>query len=252
LFLIVVIFVMNKDIYLSVVIPAFNEETRIGPTLENVFSYLSAQSYSFEVIVIDDCSTDATVSLVQKYFSNKSQGKIICNEKNLGKGASVKRGMLAAQGKFRLFSDADLSTPIEEVGRLVTFIPPFDAVIGSRRVKGARINKRQPLLREAAGRIFSLLVRLIALRGFIDTQCGFKLFTAESAKKIFSLQKIEDFGFDVEILYIATRLLGYKVKEAPVVWVDSPNSRVRVIKDSLKMFGDILKIRFIHVSGQYK
>ena len=244
---------------LSVIIPAFNEERRILPTLEKVDAYLKGQTYTSEVIIVDDCSTDKTFSVVKEFIAARPTWRLFKNAQNLGKGASVKHGMLAAKGEFRLFSDADLSTPIEEVEK---FFPYFDAgpdgraaydvVIGSRRVKGAQVAVRQPFMREAAGRVFSRLVRLLTLRGFVDTQCGFKMFTAQAAENIFFKETINRFGFDVEILYIAIKIFGYRVKEAPVVWMDSIFTRVRLLQDSSRMFVDLLRIPWNDLRGLYR
>ena len=241
---------MAKPIRLSIIVPAYNEATRIGPTLQKIFAYLARQSYAAEVLVVDDASTDKTADAVEKILSGKAHCRLLRNEKNIGKGGSVRRGMLEAQGELRLFSDADLSTPIEEVEKFFKQVPPFDVVIASRRVKGCNVAKRQPVMREASGRVFSLLVRLLTLRGFIDTQCGFKLFTAKAAEDIFRRQTINRFGFDVEILYIAKKM-GYRIKESPVTWFDSPDTRVRFLRDATRMFLDLLIIRWNDVRGLY-
>lgn len=166
--------------------------------------------------------------------------------------------MLEARGRFRLFTDADLSTPIEEVDGLLSYLDGtrpeagrFDIAIASRRVKGARLSQRQPAHRELSGRVFSLLVRALVMPGFLDTQCGFKLFTAAAAEQVFSRQTIPGFGFDVEALYIARRVLGLQIKEAPVRWTDSPATTVRLFHDSLKMFNDLLVIRNNNARGLY-
>ncbi len=240
-----------SPVFLSIIIPCYNEERRIGDTLRKVDHFLQNQHFLSEVIIVDDGSRDQTQALVQKFIEEKPSFRLIKNEVNLGKGGSVKKGMLLARGEVRLFSDADLSTPIEEIIGFLKLVKEFDVVIGSRRVKGADVRVRQPILREGAGRIFSLLVRLLTLRGFIDTQCGFKMFTSQAAVDIFSRQTINRFGFDVEILYIAVRRLNLKVKEAPVQWFDSPFTRVRLFQDSLNMFMDLLRIRLNDWAGTY-
>jgi len=258
--------------HLSIIIPAYNEESRILPSLQKIHDFISTQAFLTEVIVVDDCSTDRTFDRVNEFISGKSNYALIQNERNIGKGGSVRRGMGQARGKFRLFTDADLSTPIEEVNNFLNAVIPakagiqsvnhprmlkkddisgFDMVIGSRRVKGANVVVRQPIFREAAGRLFSVLVRLLTLRGFIDTQCGFKLFTQEAAENIFPLQTIPGFGFDVELLFIAARRFGYKIKEAPVPWTDSPSTRVRLFRDSTMMFLDLIRIRINYLRGEY-
>ncbi len=242
---------MSSAINLSVIIPAYNEEKRIGPTLWKIAAFLSRQSYKSEIIVVDDASFDRTRAVVEDFPTDKVPVRLLTNNKNIGKGAAVRRGMQQAKGAHRLFSDADLSTPIEEVEGFLKLSPPYEVVIGSRRVKGSNVAKRQPALREASGRIFSLLVRLFTVRGFIDTQCGFKMFTAKAADEVFKRQTINRFGFDVELIYIAKKL-GFKIKEAPVTWVDSPDTRVRLLRDAPKMFLDLLTIPLNNLRHKYK
>lgn len=243
---------MNIQVpHLSIVIPAYNEAGRILAALEKIEAFLKQQAYSAEVLIVDDCSSDKTVDVVKKIITSRPNYRLLMNQVNTGKGASVRKGMLAASGRFRLFSDADLSTPIEEVNKFLELIKSYDVIIGSRRIRGARVAVRQPIFREGAGRIFSVLVRLLTLRGFIDTQCGFKLFNAQSAQEVFKRQTIERFGFDVEILYIAKKL-GFKIKEAPVTWFDSPFTRVRLLRDSTQMFLDLIRIRVNGWRGRYQ
>jgi len=241
--------------YLSIIIPAYNEEARILPTLEKVEAFKMSQPYATEVIVVDDCSTDRTSSVIRTFISGKSGYTVITHRVNTGKGGAIRDGMVAATGKFRLFSDADLSVPIEEVNSLLKYIKGsnsgYDIVIGSRRVNGARIEIRQPFFREFAGRIFSVLVRVVTLPRFLDTQCGFKLFTAEAGLKVFPLQTIQGFGFDVELLFIARKVFNFRILEAPVRWSDSPATKVRLLKDSLNMFADLLRIRLNSLKGKY-
>jgi dolichyl-phosphate beta-glucosyltransferase len=245
---------MASPVHLSIIIPAYNEAARILPSLEKINAFLKIQSYTAEVIVVDDCSRDRTYDLVRDFIANKTGYKLIRNLENLGKGASVKKGMLEAKGAYRLFSDADLSTPIDEVYKFLDLITTggYDVVIGSRRVRGAVLDKRQPMYREASGRVFSVLVRMLTLKGFIDTQCGFKMFSAAMAEKVFPRQTIDGFGFDVEILTIAATVCRARVCEAPVRWKDSRETRVRLFRDSTKMFLDLLRIRFNLSRGVYR
>ena len=242
---------MKNNPTLSIIIPAFNEGKRIGPSLESVEAFLKKQSYEADVFVVNDCSLDETRAVVEEFIKNKPNYMIINNLTNMGKGAAVQKGMMMAKGKFRLFADADMSTPIEEVEKFLVLADKFDVVIGSRRVSGAKIDVRQPIFREAAGRFFSLIVRVLTLRGFLGTQCGFKLFSGDAADNVFSRLTIHRFGFDVEALFIAEKL-GYKVLEAPVFWKDAPGSTVRLQSDSVDMFLDLFKIRKNDLLGAYK
>ena len=246
---------INKEHYhvfimeISVVIPAYNEEKRIEPTLKRAINYLRSHFDNYEIIVVDDCSTDNTNNIVSKY--KKNNVKSLRNKKNKGKGYSVKHGIQNAKYSLVLFSDSDLATPIEELGKFMHHIKEYDIVIASRNMKESNIKVKQPLCRQLMGKTFPLLVNLIALRGFKDTQCGFKLFKTDIAKKVVSLQTFERFSFDVEILFIAKKL-GYKIKEVPVVWIDKEGSKVSPIKDSIKMLIDLFKIRYNSLLGKYK
>lgn len=229
---------------LSVVIPAYNEEKRLPDTIRRVEQYLSEQNYTWELLVVDDGSKDRTVEVAQAAFGSPNS-RVQKNPRNMGKGATVRNGMLAARGDYRLFSDADLSTPIEEVEKLLKAVLEggYQVSIGSRALKESKLEKRQPLYREMMGRTFNLIVQTIALGGIKDTQCGFKLFTREAAEKVFPEQELPGFSFDVEILVLA-RSHGYRIAEIPVRWIDSPASRVSPIKDSIRMFSDVFKIRW--------
>lgn len=234
----------NERPFLSIVIPAFNEEPRIIPTLKKIRAYLREKSYHCQVIVVDDGSIDNTHSVVLKFSMEFSGFTLLKNEKNMGKGYSVKRGIMAAQGEYILFSDADLSTPIQEIEKFFPYFEQgFDVVIGSRALKDSRIKLRQPWWREGMGKIFNLFVQAIVFGGIKDTQCGFKCFKREAAHHLFSLAKIKGFSFDVEVLFLAKRF-GYKIKEVPVVWINSAASKVHPLLDSVMMFLELLKIRF--------
>lgn len=227
---------------LSIVIPAYNEESRIGKTLETIRNFMGENSISHEIIVVDDGSKDNTEQVVADY-NNVTFLKMPLN---MGKGAAVRQGMIKAIGEIVLFSDADLSTPIHEVKKLIKSIESgFDVAIGSRAVDYSSIKVRQPFYREFMGRTFNKLVQLFAIKGIKDTQCGFKAFTKESAHKVFNLAKINGFGFDVEILYL-TQKLGYKIDEVSVEWYNDERSTVNPIKDSIRMFKDIISVKRIH------
>ena len=234
----------NEKIYLSVVIPAFNEEKRIRETLSKIELYLIEQDYSYEIIVVDDGSVDNTAELVKNSTTYNHSLRLLKNEDNKGKGFSVKRGVLEARGVYILFSDADLSTPIEEIEKLMPwFDKGYDIVIGSRGLPQSNIIIHQPFYRETMGRIFSIIVQILNIRGINDTQCGFKCFRRDVAYQIFPKQTIRGFTFDVEVLYIASNL-GNRIKEVPIDWYNSPQTSVNAISDYLKMFIDLLRIRF--------
>ncbi len=228
---------------LSVVIPAYNEEERLPGTLEKVASYLSSRGREFEILVVDDGSTDGTAEVALS-FSSRVPLRVLRNERNRGKGYSVRRGMLEARGELRLFTDADLSTPIEELPKLERAIleEGFDVAIASRGLPQSKLVVRQPLWREMLGRAFNLYIQALLLPGIWDTQCGFKLFTAEAAEEVFRRTTLEGFGFDFEALYIAKKL-GFKIKEVPVTWVHSPKTKVKVLRDGISMGLDALKVR---------
>jgi len=195
---------------------------------------------------VDDGSNDATATVVRKAAEKHPSIVLHQNDRNRGKGYSVKQGVLSSRGRFVLMSDADLSTPIEEMRKLFKELEEgYDIAIGSRSVSGSEILKRQAWYRQLMGKTFNKIVRAVAVPGFRDTQCGFKLFKGDAARMVFAGQKIEGFAFDVEALYLANKM-GLRIKEVPVVWVNSPDSRVSIFRDSLKMLQDILTIRFYH------
>jgi len=232
-------------IFLSVIVPAYNEEKRIGPSLDAITGYLKKQSYSWEVIVADDGSQDTTIQVSEQKMKGFPH-KILKAAANGGKGSAVKRGMLAAEGTYRLFTDADLSTPIEETARVLRELDSgFDVVIGSRALSDSNVVVHQNFIRESMGRVFNGCARLLAFRGIHDSQCGFKAFTAQAAIDLFTLQKLPGFSFDVEIVFLAQRR-DYRLLEIPVTWHNSEQSRVRLLRDPLLMFWDLLKIRWIH------
>ena len=237
-----------EKLSISVVIPAYNEEERLGKTLKRVLSYLEKKKYDYEVIVVDDGSKDNTVGVAKSFAGKKL--RLLKNTKNMGKGASVRKGMLAAKKKFALFSDSDLSTPIEELEDFMKLRKKYDVIIGSRALKQSKIRTKQPFYRVLMGKIFNLLVNIIVVWGVKDTQCGFKLFSRQASQKIFKKQTFNGFSFDVEVLFIAKKL-GYKIKEMPIVWINSPDTTVSALKDSVMMFVDLLRIRFNALRGKY-
>jgi dolichyl-phosphate beta-glucosyltransferase len=242
---------------ISIIVPAYNEEKRIQKTLERIFSYMKEKKHDFEIVVVDDGSKDKTVEVVEIFRKKKSKDKkdkdrikILKNIKNKGKGHSVKRGMLAGEKKWLLFSDADLSTPIEEIEKFEKYIDQYSIIIASRNLKESQIKIKQPKLRSTLGKIFPFVVNLFTIRGIKDTQCGFKLFRKDVAEKIFPLQTSKRFAFDVEVLFIAKKH-GYKIKEIPVIWINALGSKVDPINDSISMFFDLIRFRFNSIIGKY-
>jgi dolichyl-phosphate beta-glucosyltransferase len=228
---------------LSIVVPAYNERARISLTLAKILDWARATHPGTEVIVVDDGSTDDTAALVESFVERYPELRLLKQPRNRGKGAAVRRGMLAARGRYVLFSDADLATPIEEADKLLVYAKQgADVVIGSRGLSDSDIRVRQPKLRELMGRTFNAMVRAAVLGGIKDTQCGFKLFTSSAARAVFVQQALDGFAFDVEALLIA-RDLRLTVREVPVVWRHAPNSKVSPIVDSSKMFRDIVQLR---------
>ena len=228
---------------LSVIVPAYNEEARIRPALERIHAWCAAAGGSFEIIVVDDGSTDATARVVEDCRAGRPAVAVIRLPVNAGKGAAVRTGVLAARGDAILFSDADLSTPIEELERLrAAMREGNDIVIASRGLPGSRIAVPQPWHRRLPGRLFPWLVRLHVTRRFRDTQCGFKLFTREAARALFEHLLTPGFAFDVEILYRATRR-GYRVAEVPVTWTNSRTSSLSLLRHGPAMFASLLVIR---------
>lgn len=231
---------------LSVIVPAYNEEARLPATLDAIQDWLERAPFRWELIVADDGSKDRTVEVARKRF--RSDGcRVLVAERNGGKGSAIRRGMLAARGRYRLFTDADNSTPIEEARLLLKRLrrTKADVAIGSRGMAGSRIEVHQPIYREAMGRVFNLIVQGLALPGIRDTQCGFKLFTARAAQAVFPEQRMDGFSFDVEVLYIARRK-GMRIEEVPIRWINSPASRVSPFRDSWRMFVDVVRIRRMH------
>jgi glycosyltransferase involved in cell wall biosynthesis len=241
---------------ISVVIPAYNEETRIPPTLERVAEYFSSFGKPVEILVVNDGSRDRTASVVrsigEKLSTDQVQFRLIENPGNQGKGYSVRHGMLEARGNWALFSDADLSAPIEELPKLIEAAEKggYDGAIGSRALDRSLVGKHQSFFRELAGRTFNLGVRLIAGLPFHDTQCGFKLFKREAAQQIFKRQQMTRFGFDVEILYIAKKL-GLRIVEVPVRWDDVEGTKVSMFA-GVDAFLDPLRVRWNDIRGLYR
>jgi len=238
---------------LSIIIPAYNEEKRLPATLERIQSYLAGSGWKFsEVVVVDDGSRDRTAAKVEKFAKRVRSVRLLRNPGNRGKGYSVRHGVLNAKGEWVLFTDADLSTPIEELEKLWTRVQEARAqvAIGSRALDRSLIGVHQPLFRETAGKLFNLAVRVITGLPFWDTQCGFKLFEARAAREIFRRQQLERFGFDVEVLFIA-RKLGYSAIEVPVRWNDVAGTTVSTL-NGLSAFLDPVRVRLNQIRGRYR
>jgi dolichyl-phosphate beta-glucosyltransferase len=244
---------------LSVVIPAFDEEMLILSTLQRIQEHLSNKSYRFEILVVDDGSRDRTARWAERWFHGNSAdsrkkpiGRVLRLGANRGKGYAVRIGMLEARGDYRLFMDADSSTAIEEIDRFWKHHSAgADIVIGSRALRDSVVTRRQTSLRYAAGMVFRPLRRTLVIGGIRDTQCGFKCFNAAAAKEVFSRTKADGFVFDVEALFIASRL-GFGIAEVPVVWTNDPDSKLNTFSDSLKMLWGLFEIRRRERRGIYE
>jgi dolichyl-phosphate beta-glucosyltransferase len=235
----------------SIVIPAYNESARLGGTLDKVLAYVRDQGWNAEVIVVNDGSQDDTADIVRSVAAKDSTLRLVENPGNRGKGYSVRNGMLNARGKIVLFSDADLSSPIEEAPKLLQALDAgADVAIGSRWLRAETQTQRQPLYRQLFGRVFNLLLRLTLGLQFKDTQCGFKAFKHPAVQAIFPLQKIEGWGFDPEILFLA-RKFAFPVKEVPVAWGHSGGTRIHPLIDGSRMFAEMLHIRWNDLAGKY-
>ena len=228
---------------LSVVIPAFNEARRIGPSLERVSDFLQGRGTPYEILVADDGSTDGTSAVVVD--AEVPHAKVLKSLRNQGKGAAVRRGVLASVGRRVLLSDADLSTPIEDLAKLEERLAVAPVVLGSRAVKDSQVLKHQPMYRELMGKTFNKLIRLAGVWGIQDTQCGFKLLDGEVARRLFEEIVTPGFAFDVELVWLARRA-GFEVAEVGVRWVNSPDSRVRPLIDPARMLFEICLFRWRH------
>ncbi len=239
--------------YLSVIIPAYNEEKRIGKTILSINEYLKKQNYSSEILVVDNGSTDKTKEIVDKFFQTIKNLRLIEPKKIKGynKGYAVKKGMLETKGDYRIFTDADNSTSIEQIEKFWPYFKNgYQVVFGSRGLPKSEIKIHQPWFRELPGRMSNLLIRFLILPGIYDTQCGFKCFTAKAAEDIFSKTTIMGWGFDMEVLVIA-KFLGYKIKEVPISWINDPESKVSW-KDYVSTLKELLEIKWNLLRKKYK
>jgi dolichyl-phosphate beta-glucosyltransferase len=232
---------------LSLVIPAYNEERRLGPGLRRALDYLQGRGAPYEVLVVDDGSADGTAEIAAPFAAEGV--RLLRHGRNRGKGAAIRTGLEASLGARILLSDADFSTPIEELGKLEPHLAAAALVIGSRGLADSAVQKRQPFYRELMGRTFNRIVRLLGIRGLRDTQCGFKLVEGETGRRIARELRIEGFAYDVELIWLVRRM-GLQVAEVGVVWINSEDSRVSPIRSSLEMLRDLLRIRWMHRGGR--
>ena len=227
--------------FFSLIIPAHNEENRLPDTLRQVAAHLDAQPYESEILVVENCSSDNTLAIARTFAAQDPRVRVLHSDRR-GKGLAVKMGMLEAHGKYRFMCDADLSMPVSEI---IKFLPPalkgYDIVIASREAPGA-IRYNEPIYRHLGGRGINLIIRLLALPGLRDSQCGFKCFTAQAAERLFRIQTLEGWSFDIELLFVA-RMWGYRMIEVPIDWYYQSESKVRAVRDALRMIRDIFTVR---------
>ncbi len=239
---------MQKAPFWSIVIPVYNESRRIG-NLNHILDYLSHLKQSWELILVNDGSTDDTLAVLEKMNKGR-KFSVVSYLKNEGKGHAVKKGMLAATGKHRLFLDIDLATPIEEMEKLPPFLEKYDVIIGTRKAKGAKVIVHQPWLRETLGKGFTLLSQILLSVPVSDFTCGFKYFSAKAAQTIFSRSQIFRWGFDAEVLFLAFKY-RFKVKEVPVTWTDDRRTRVKFPQDLINSLSELVRIRYYDLTGAY-
>ena len=235
--------------FLSVIIPTYNEAKRLPLTLVDVNKHLLAVDYNYEIIVVDDGSKDATVDIAKRFTHLIKNLRVIENKENHGKGWVVRKGMLEAEGKWRLFMDADNATTVDQFKNMIPFLSEYQIIIGSRDIKGAKLVPPQPFYKRFLGNVGNLIIQILVLPGLWDTQCGFKCFSEEAAEKIFPLMKINRWAFDVEVLALGKKF-GYKIKEIPVIWANDPNSKVKP-SAYLQVLGEVFKIRWRLWLGKY-
>ncbi len=242
---------MDSHPALSIIVPSYNEELRLPPSLNAIADYIQRSGRETEVLVVDDGSTDRTATVAESFRDRIPQLRVVPNGENRGKGYSVRHGMLEARGDVVLFTDADLSAPIEEADKLIAALDNYDVAIGSRALDRSLIAVHESGFREFAGIVFNKIVRFVLWLPFVDTQCGFKAFRREKCGIIFEQQRIERFGFDPELLFLA-RVHGLKAVEIPVRWAHSPATKVNMLRDSVQMFLDVFTIRWNALLGRYR
>jgi glycosyltransferase involved in cell wall biosynthesis len=241
----------GTPIELSIIVPSYNEELRLPTSLDRLAAYLGKSGRCTEVLVVDDGSKDKTAAVAAEYTNRIANLRVLKNGENRGKGYSVRHGMLEAKGEVVLFTDADLSAPIEEADKLLAAMGEYDVAIGSRAIDRSLIKVHESAFREFAGIVFNKIVRVVLRLPFVDTQCGFKAFRRERCRIIFEQQRIERFGFDPELLYLA-RHHGLKAVEIPVRWSHSAATKINMMRDSIQMFVDVFTIRWNALRGCYR
>ena len=241
----------NNKPLLSIVVPAYNEENRLRKTLPEFLKFLADSKKPVEIIFVDDGSSDNTSEVIRKSTEGLESARLIKLPVNRGKGAAIRDGMLVARGKFRIFADADNSTPIWQAGELLKAANERTVVIGSRYVSGSQIKIKQPFYRVVGSRFLNLIIRIILLPDIRDTQCGFKLFPQRAVEEIFPKIRLTRFSFDLEVLALAKEF-GYRIKEVPIEWKDSPHSTVDPVKDGLKLLRDAIRVKIHLMRGDYR
>jgi dolichyl-phosphate beta-glucosyltransferase len=240
--------IKNRPKY-SLVIPVYNEEKRINQGLKEITSFIKNNNLDCEILLVDDGSTDKTKKLTKLLLRNILHSRLI-ESNHLGKGGAIKAGVNQSRGRWILFFDIDLATPMDQLVKFEKYQKEYDVIIGSRKMKGANIINRQPFFREFSGKVFTLLTNTIVTKNISDVTCGFKMFKAPLAKKLFNKSKLSDWSFDAEILFLSQKY-GYKIKEVPVSWKDDPNTKVTLIKDTIDALLGLLKIRIYDLLGNY-
>lgn len=240
---------MTQTPELSVVVPVYNEENRIKHGLKEILKYLDGKKYSWELVIVDDGSSDQTITLARNILVKIKNARVLASQ-HVGKGGAIKKGVLNSKGKWVIFLDIDLATPMNQLEKFMDIREKFDIIIGSRKIKGARILVHQPKFREAGGRIFTFLTNLLLTKDISDITCGFKLFRGQVAKKLFRQSLLTGWSFDAEVLFLAQKT-GARIKEMPVSWRDDPQTRVNLLRDTVESFLGLIKIRLNQFQGKY-
>jgi dolichyl-phosphate beta-glucosyltransferase len=240
---------MTRQKELSIVVPVYNEKRRIKKGLTKILKFLNIQNFTWELIVVDDGSSDNTLGLAKQILKNTKNAKVLVS-RHLGKGGAIKKGVLKAKGRWVVFLEIDLATPMAELERFMPFRKEYDIIIGSRKMEGAQIVVRQSKFREFGGKVFTWLTNLLITSDISDITCGFKLFRTSVAKKLFKQSQLNDWSFDAEVLFLAQKQ-GLNIKELPVRWRNDPDTKVNLFRDTTESLLGLLKIRLNHALGKY-